>query len=73
MGGGLQSEILTIQITRSVWVIGEILYIMCSSLACLLFYNNHFIFMYTLYICISFNNFVKKGRWGNFSIKINTE
>lgn len=60
-GGGLQSEILTIQITRSVWVIGQILYIMCSSLACLLFYNNHFIFMYTLYIHMYFfNNFLKK-------------
>lgn len=57
---GMKSEMLNNQIKRYDWVIEGILCIMCSNLACLLFfYNNHFISMFTLYICISFKNLVK--------------
>lgn len=57
----MKSEMLKNQIKRYDWVLEGILCIMCSNLACLLFfYNNHFISMFTPYICISFKNLVKK-------------
>lgn len=70
----MKSEMLNNQIKRYDWVIEGILCILCSNLACLLFFlqQSLYIHVYTIHMYF-FQEFSEEGRWGNFSIKINTE